>query len=41
MDATLHTIIAVGALSGAYYVGWFLGKKKLFDEIAIKMLDKL
>ena len=41
MDATLHTIIAVGALASAYHLGWFLGKKRLFDEIAIKMLDKL
>ena len=41
MDPTLHTIIAVGALAIAYHLGWLLGKKRLFDEIAIKMLDKL
>ena len=41
MDATLHTIIAVGALASAYHLGWFLGKKRLFYEIAIKMLEKL
>ena len=41
MDSTLHTIIAVGALAVAYHFGWFLGKKRLFDEIAIKMLYKL
>ena len=40
MDSTLHTIIAVGALAVAYHFGWFLGKKRLFDEIAIKMIDK-
>ena len=41
MDPTIHTVIAVGSIFGAYHLGWFLGKKRLFDEIAIKMLDKL
>ena len=41
MDPTLHTIIAVGALAIAYHLGRFLAEKSLFDEIAIKMLEKL
>ena len=41
MDPTLHTIIAVGALFGAYHLGRFFTHRNLFDEIAIKMLDKL
>ena len=41
MDPTIHTIIAVGALAGAYHLGRFLAAKNLFDEIASKMLEKL
>ena len=41
MDPTLHTIIAVGALFGAYHLGKFLTHRSLFDEIASKMLEKL
>ena len=41
MDPTLHTIIAVGSLFGAYHLGKFLTHRNLFDEIAGKMLDKL
>ena len=41
MDPTIHTIIAVGALFGAYHLGKFLTHKNLFDEIASKMLEKL
>ncbi len=41
MDPTIHTIIAVGALAGAYQLGRFLAAKNLFDEIASKMLEKL
>ncbi len=41
MDPTLHTIIAVGSLFGAYHLGRFLTHRSLFDEIASKMLDKL
>ena len=41
MDPTLHTIIAVGALFGAYHLVKFLTHRSLFDEIASKMLEKL
>ena len=41
MDPTIHTIIAVGALAGAYHLGRFLAARSLFDEIASKMLEKL
>ena len=41
MDPTLHTIIAVGSLFGAYHLGKFLTHRSLFDEIASKMLEKL
>jgi hypothetical protein len=41
MDPTLHTIIAVGSLFGAYHLGKFLTHRNLFDEIASKMLQKL
>ena len=41
MDPTLHTIIAVGSLFGAYHLGRFLTHRSLFDEIASKMLEKL
>ena len=41
MDPTIHTIIAVGSLFGAYHLGKFLTHRSLFDEIATKMLEKL
>jgi len=41
MDPILHTILAVGALFVAYHLGPFLTHRSLFDEIAMKMLDKL
>ena len=41
MDPTIHTIIAVGSLFGAYHLGRFLTHRSLFDEIATKMLEKL
>ena len=41
MDPTIHTIIAVGSLFGAYHLGKFLTHRSLFDEIASKMLEKL
>ena len=41
MDPTIHTIIAVGALAGAYHLGRFFAAKSLFEEIATKMLEKL
>ena len=41
MDPTFHTIIAVGALFGAYHLGRFLAARSLFEEIATSMLEKL
>jgi DNA-binding MarR family transcriptional regulator len=41
MEPTTHTIIAVGSLFGAYYLGRILASRSLFDQIAARMLDKL
>ena len=41
MDPTLHTLIAVGCIAGAFYAGKMLTAKSLFEDIATKMLDKL
>ena len=41
MDPTIHTLIAVGALAIAFYAGKIITAKSLFEDIAVKMLDKL
>ena len=41
MDPTLHTLIAVGCIAGAFYAGKMLTAKYLFEDIATKMLEKL
>ena len=43
MDPITHTLIAVGSLFGAYYLGRFLYKKegRDIDDIVSALLDKL
>ncbi len=41
MDATLHTLIAVGSLAAAFYAGKIITKKNLFEEVATTLLGKL
>ena len=43
MDPFIHTLIAVGSLFGAYYLGQFLYKKegRDVDDIVSTILDKL
>ena len=41
MDTLTHTIIAVGSIASAYYLGSYLKSKSVFNDIAHSMLDKL
>jgi len=41
MDPILHTIIAISCMAGCYYVGHFLAKKRSFEPIVSRLLDKL
>ena len=41
MDATLHTLIAVGCLVVSFYVGSFLATRGLLDKIVCQVLDRL
>ena len=41
MDATLHTLIAVGCLMISFYVGSFLATRGLLDKIVCHVLDSL
>ena len=41
MDATTHTLIAVGMLMAAYYVGRYFSKRSILDEIITSMLNNL
>ena len=43
MDPFIHTLIAVGSLFGAYYLGRFLYKKegRDIDDIVSALLEKL
>jgi len=41
MDPFIHTLIAVGSIAGAFYAGKIITTKSLFEDIAVKMLDKL
>ena len=41
MDATLHTLIAVGCLVVSFYVGSFLATRGLLDKIGCQVLDRL
>ena len=41
MDPILHTIIAIGCMTGCYYIGHRLAIKNMFEPIISKMLAKL
>ena len=41
MDATLHTLIAVGCLMSSFYAGWFFATRGLLDKIVCQVLDRL
>jgi hypothetical protein len=41
MDVITHTCIAVGCIAGAFYVGRFVAKKSILDEIVTQLLAKL
>ena len=41
MDATLHTIIAVGCLMISFYAGRFFATRGLLEKIVCLMLDRL
>ena len=41
MDTLTHTIIAVGSLALAYYLGAYLKSKTIFEDVVGGMLDKL
>ena len=41
MDTLTHTIIAVGSIASAYYLGAYLKSKSIFEEVVGSMLDKL
>ena len=41
MDAITHTLIAVGMLMAAYYVGRYFSKRSILEEIVNTMLDNL
>ncbi len=41
MDATTHTLIAVGMLMAAYYMGRYFSKRSILEEIVTSMLDNL
>jgi hypothetical protein len=41
MDTLLHTAIAIGCMAGCFYSGHFFAKRKMFEPIISKMLDKL
>ena len=41
MDATFHTLIAIGCLMTSFYVGAFFAKRGLLDKIVCHVLDSL
>ena len=41
MDATTHTLIAVGMLMAAYHMGRYFSKRSILEEIVTSMLDNL
>ena len=41
MDATTHTLIAVGMLMAAYYMGRYFSKRSILEEIVTSMLNNL
>ena len=41
MDSLTHTIITVGSLASAYYLGSYLKAKSVFEDVVGNLLDKL
>ena len=41
MDSLTHTIITVGSLASAYYLGSYLKAKSVFEDVVGNMFDKL
>ena len=41
MDTLTHTIIDVGAIASAYYLGAYLKTKSIFEDVVGNMFDKL
>ena len=41
MDTLTHTIIAVGAIASAYYLGAYLKTKIIFEDVVGNMFDRL
>ena len=41
MDATLHTLIAVGCLIASFYAGRFFATRGLLDKVVCHVLDSL
>ena len=41
MDATLHTLIAVGCLMASFYAGRFFATRGLLDKVVCHLLDRL
>jgi|TARA_B110000196_G_scaffold293504_1_gene281873 hypothetical protein len=41
MDVYLHTFLAVGCIAGSFYIGRFMAKKSILEEIVTELLSKL
>ena len=41
MDSLTHTIITVGSLASAYYLGSYVEAKSVFEDVVGNLLDKL
>ena len=41
MDSLTHTIITVGSLASAYYLGSYVKAKSVFEDVVGNLLDKL
>ena len=41
MDTLTHTIIAVGLIASAYYLGAYLKSKSIVEDVVGNMFDKL
>ena len=41
MDSLTHTIITVGSLASAYYLGSYLKARSVFEDVVGNILDRL
>ena len=41
MDTLTHTIVAVGLIASAYYLGAYLKSKSIFEDVVCNMFYKL